>query len=44
MLSTIVTNLLNGVAKVRVFAGTQGRAETSNMPMTDLGRRAFFSR
>jgi len=44
ILATIVANLLKGAAKVIVLAGTQGRAETSNMPNTHLGRPESFSR
>ena len=37
MFSTIHTNLGHGTAKLNTPVGTQGRAETSNMPKTARG-------
>jgi hypothetical protein len=37
-------NLFIGAAKVSVLPGTNGLAETSNIPKTPLGRPASFSR
>ena len=44
MFSLIRTNLAMGVAKEMTPAGTKGRAETSNIPITDLGRSLRVSR
>jgi hypothetical protein len=44
MFLTIVANLLMGTEKDRAHSGTYGRAETSNNPITALGRGEFFSR
>ncbi len=44
MLCTIRSNLGIGTENESAFSGTNGRAETSNNPMTALGLSASFSR
>ena len=43
ILSIIPVNLDIGTENVCTFSGIKGRAETSNMPITPLGRSEFFS-
>ena len=43
MWATIRSNLFIGTVKVNVSAGTQGRAETSNIPNTHFGCSAEVS-
>jgi len=43
MLPTMEVNLFIGRAKLNVEPGTKGRAETSNMPRTALGREDSLS-
>jgi len=44
MLRTIRSNLRMDTENESVFSGTRGRTETSNNPMTALGRAESFSR
>jgi len=41
--SIIITNLFIGTEKLRTSSGMKGRAETSNIPKTPLGRLDLFS-
>ncbi len=42
ILPTILTNFGQGTAKVNTLEGTQGRAETSNIPIRNGGRGVKF--
>ncbi len=44
ILSIIRWKRIIGMARVRAFKGTHGRAETSNMPRTPRGLLDFFSK